>query len=116
MGHILENDTITPLKDNLKSIMDFQTPQNRKQVRQFLGKINYERKYVQNITEILDPLHNLLRKNTKFIWSDKCQETFDKIKKILCSKPVLAIFNPNSQIFMYTDASIKGLGAVLKQD
>lgn len=115
LGHLIKNDTITPLKDNIKSITNFNTPKNKKNIRQFLGKINFERKYVPKITEILEPLHNQLKKNIKFDWSDECKDAFNQIKEILSSEPVLAIFNPKSQIYIYTDASTKGLGAILKQ-
>lgn len=60
-------------------------------------------------------MHNLLRKNTTFNWSDKCQIHFNKIKEYLCSAPVLAIFDPEEQIYIFTDACIEGVGAILKQ-
>lgn len=64
---------------------------------------------------ILEPLHNLLRKNFEFEWSKKCHENFEKMKKYLCSKTILAIFDPHSPIYVYTDAFLQGVGAVLKQ-
>lgn len=115
LGHIIKNNTVTPLKDNLIAIKEFPIPKTQKNVRQFLGKINFYGKYVPNISITLDPLHNLLRKGEKFVWSDKCQESFDTIKKLLCSKPILAIFDPDFPIHIYTDASIQGIGAILKQ-
>lgn len=115
LGHIIKDNTITPLKDNLKSIREFPTPQNRKNVRQFLGKINFHGKFIPNASITLEPLHNLLRKNTQFHWSNECQNAFDIIKNHLCSSPILAIFDPKLPISIYTDASIQGLGAVLKQ-
>ena len=115
LGHLIKNNTITPLKDNLKSIREFPTPQNKKHVRQLLGKINFHGKYIPNVTIILEPLHNLLRKDTKFYWSNECQKAFEIIKSHLCSRPNLAIFDPKLPTFIYTDASIQGLGSVLKQ-
>lgn len=115
LGYILQNNTITPLKDNLKSIKDFPVPQNRKQIRQFLGKINFYGKYIPNVSIVLDPLHNLLRKDQSFNWTKLCEDAFRKIKDYLCSKPILAIYDPEAPIFIYTDASVKGIGAVLKQ-
>lgn len=64
---------------------------------------------------ILDPLHNLLRKDIKFEWSVECQKSFDKVKELLCSEPILKIFDPEQPIEIYTDASIKGVAAVMKQ-
>lgn len=115
LGHIIQNNTVTPLKDNLIAIKEFPVPKTKKNVRQFLGKINFYGKYIQNISIILDPLHNLLRKDQKFIWTGNCQKSFDTIKEQLCSKPILEIFDPYLPIHIYTDASIQGLGAILKQ-
>lgn len=115
LGHILQKNTITPLKDNLKSIKDFPIPQNRKQIRQFLGKINFYGKYIPNVSIVLDPLHKLLRKDQGFNWTKPCEDAFQKIKDYLCSKPILAIYDPRAPTFIYTDASAIGIGAVLKQ-
>lgn len=116
LGHIIQNNSIKPLKDYLIAVKNFPVPETRKNVRQFLGKINFHHKFVPHIAIILDPLHNLLRKDVKFIWSAECQESFDKIKKILCTEPILKIFDPELPINIYTDASIKGVGAILKQE
>ena len=115
LGHIISNNSITPLKDNLISIKHFPVPRTQKNIRQFLGKINFYNKYIPNNSIILDPLHSLLRKGQKFEWSDECQKSFNKIKESLSSKPILAIFDKNFPIHIYTDASIEGIGAVLKQ-
>ena len=115
LGHFITKNTVTPLKDNLKSIIDFPTPQNRKQIRQFLGKMNFYGKYIPNVSIVLDPLHNLLRKDVKFDWSNDCKIALSKVKEYLCSKPILAIYNHKAPTFIYTDASIKGIGAILKQ-
>jgi len=64
---------------------------------------------------LLDPLHRLLRKNEKFIWAEDCERSFTKIKKLLCSQPVLEIFDKDLPIRIYTDASLEGIRAILKQ-
>lgn len=93
----------------------FSSSRNKKNERQFLGKINYHHKFIPHIAQISDPLHYLLRKDVKFIWSKECEESFEMIKSLLCSEPILKIFDPNLPVTIYTDASIKGVGAVLKQ-
>jgi len=70
---------------------------------------------VPNVSIVLNPLHNLLRKDQRFIWSEQCQKAFNDMKKLLCSQPVLAIFDPDLPINIYTDASRLDIGAVLKQ-
>lgn len=116
LGHIIENNSIRPMKDYLTAVKDFPVPETRKNIRQFLGKVNFHHKFIPHNAIVLDPLHNLLRKDVKFIWSTECQKAFDKIKALLCSKPILNIFDPELPINIYTDASIKGVGALLKQE
>lgn len=115
LGHVIQNNSVRPLKDNLISIKNFPTPKNQKNIRQFLGKINFYHEYIPRSAIILDPLHKLLRKNEKFVWSEECEESFNQIKKYLCSQPVLEIFDKDLPIKIFTDASIEGIGAILKQ-
>ncbi len=63
----------------------------------------------------MEPFHNLLRKDVNFIWSKECENVFIKIKEYLTSAPVLAVFDRDKPIHIYTDASIEGIGAILKQ-
>lgn len=115
LGHIIENNAVRPLNDNLIAIKNFPTPKNQKNIRQFLGKINFYHKYIQNAAKTLDIFHNLLRKDVKFVWTQQCQDAFERIKNYLISSPVLAIFDRNLPIVIYTDASKEGIGAILKQ-
>lgn len=115
LGHIIEHNTVRPVKDNLISIQNFPTPKTQKNIRQFLGKINFYHEYIPKSSILLEPLHKLLRKNEKFIWSEECERSFTDIKKLLSSQPVLEIFDKDLPIRIYTDASLEGIGAVFKQ-
>lgn len=115
LGHTIEQGKIKPLFDNLVAIKDFPIPRTKKNIRQFLGKVNFYYKYIKDAAKVLEPFHNLLRKNVDFVWSSECQKAFDQIKKYLISEPVLTIFDQNKPIRIYTDASLEGVGAVLKQ-
>lgn len=115
LGHIINSEFVQPMNDNLVAINDFAVPKSRKNVRQFLGKINFYRKFIHNSAGLLKPFHNLLRKNVKFSWSPDCQISFDKVKKLLTSVAILAIFDRRKPISIYNDASEVGIGAVLKQ-
>ncbi|CAB0028080.1 unnamed protein product [Trichogramma brassicae] len=61
----------------------------RNQKRNVWILLNAELKtaYVPNIAIKLDPLHDLLRKDREFKWTEECQKSFDEMKKILCSQP-----------------------------
>jgi len=98
LGHIIEPNTVRPLQDNLVAINSFPIPSSRKNICQFLGKVNFYRKFIPKSTSLLEPLHNLLRKNTPFSWTSECQASFDKIKELLTSAPVLAVFDREKPI------------------
>ncbi|GFY29583.1 hypothetical protein TNCV_2627531 [Trichonephila clavipes] len=61
------------------------------------------------------PLTNLLRKDTPFEWTSETQEAFDDIKKAILNPPVLALPDQNAELQITTDASSRGIGAVLEQ-
>jgi len=115
LGHIVKNNCTTPIFDNVVPLRKFPVPQNQKNIRQFLGKINFYHSYIPHAAIVLAPLHNLLKKNVKFNWSSDCQESFDFVIQHLCSSPCLAIFSPDKETYVFTDASNEGIGAVLKQ-
>jgi len=115
LRHVIEKNEVRPMKDNLIAIREFPTPKNRKNVRQFLGKINFYHKYIPQASKTLEPLHKLLRNNSVFDWMEECQRTFDRLKAYRTSAPALVIFDPTLPITLYTEASLEGLGAVLKQ-
>lgn len=115
LGHIISTDSVKPMQENLKAIDAFPTPKSRKSIRQFLGKVNFYRKFIPDSATLLEPLHSLLRKHVPFCWSASCQSSFEKTKRLLASKPILAVFDPAKPIIIYSDASAIGVGAVLKQ-
>ncbi|GFX18155.1 hypothetical protein TNCV_1578341 [Trichonephila clavipes] len=71
--------------------------------------------YIKNIAKRALPLSNLLRKDTPFEWTSETQEAFDDIKKAILNPLVLALPDPNAELQITTDASSRGIGAVLEQ-
>lgn len=57
--------------DNLKSIHEFPVPANCKNIRQFLGKLNFYLKFIPNSKHLLEPFHNLLQKDVSFVRDTK---------------------------------------------
>ena len=82
----------------------------------FLGMAGYYRKFCNNFSIIAEPLTNLLGKRVKFIWTDNCQKSFEKLKAILKSAPVLLAPNFDKEFKLAVDASDVGAGSVLLQE
>ena len=115
MGHVL---TPTGLKTNSKlveSVTNYPTPQNVKEVKQFLGLSSYYCRFIKNFANIAQPLHALTRSGVDFHWTEHCQEAFDSLKQHLKTAPVLRYPSVNFPFTLETDASIKGIGAILSQ-
>lgn len=115
LGHRISLNCIKPLNDKIKAIIDLPAPRTVKEVRALLGRINFYRKFIKNAAATLHPISNLTKKHTEFVWDNECQDAFEQIKKILTSEPLLCIFEPSLQTTLFCDASIAGVGAVLKQ-
>ena len=106
---------VLPKESNIQAILDFPVPKTRKNIRQFIGLAGYYRKFVLNFSDIVCPLTNLLKKNVDFNWDDSCDISFNKLKSILISHPVLTSPNFSREFELSIDASDTGLGAMLCQ-
>ena len=80
------------------------------------GMINYLSKFSPRLSELAQPTRELSKDKVPFNWGPEHQHTFTQMKKEISSVPVLAYYNPEKQITLQTDASVKGLGACLLQD
>ncbi|GFW78680.1 transposon Tf2-6 polyprotein [Trichonephila clavipes] len=79
------------------------------------GCCNFYRRYIKRFAKRALPLTNLLRKDTPFEWTSETQEAFEDIKKAILNPSVLALPDPNAELQITTDASSRGIGAVLEQ-
>ena len=85
-------------------------------MRSFLGLAGYYRRFVPDFSKIAKPMTELLKKGVKFVWDDKCEQTFQTLRMLLMSAPVLAQPDITRPFDVYCDASGTGLGCVLMQD
>jgi hypothetical protein len=86
------------------------------QVRSFLGLAGYYRRFIPDFSKLVKPITSLLKNDTKFIWSSKCNEAFKQLKVLLTTAPVLAQPDIEKPFDVYCDASGSGLGCVLLQE
>lgn len=117
LGHVVGNGIVCPEPSKIESVKSFPIPQTKKQVRAFLGLTGYYRKFIPNYAEIALPLMDLTRKNApnKIEWSAELNKSFELLKAELCSAPVLVSPDFSRPFILQTDASDRGIGAVLSQ-
>ena len=81
LGHLISGEGIKHLPEKLVSIKEMPPPTTPKEVKQFLGLIGYYRKFVPRFADVARPLTNPTRLDQLFEWSDKCQTSFELLKK-----------------------------------
>ena len=116
LGYWITRHGIKPLPKKVTAIQKIAPPKTRKQLRSFIGMINYYRDMWKRRSEILAPLTRLTSNTTPFRWTEVEQTAFDKIKQIVCREVLLAYPDFNRPFHIHTDASKLQLGAVIMQN
>ncbi len=115
LGHRISSDGILMDPKKVSSILEWPIPTDVKQLQSFLGLANYYRRFIPGFAALTHPLHSLLKKNTKFVWSTETQKAFDELKSKFASSPVLAYPNRDLPFLVETDSSNFAIGAILSQ-
>ncbi|CAG9136383.1 unnamed protein product [Plutella xylostella] len=115
LGYVIDAEGLHTEIEKVDAIKNTPAPQDVHRLKAFIGLVNYYAKFLPNISTILHPLHNLLRKDIKYEWSPECERAFNTIKDMLCRRPVLAHYDPARPVRVYCDASPYGVGAALTQ-
>lgn len=119
VGFKISANGIAPSPDKVKIIQNWPRLTNVQEVRQFIGFTQFYKRWIKNFAAIASPLTDLTRgiglKRRPIVWSPACQESFDKLKKLISSSPILQVVDMNKPFKIEVDASDCGCGAVLLQ-
>ena len=118
LGHDINENGIKPNDEKVEAILKLKPPENTKDLKSFLGAIQYMAKFLPKLWEQTDPLRKLLKKNEPWIWGPEQKTDFNRIKQMLPEGPCLAHYAKDKDNMVTTDASKTGLGITLwqKQD
>ena len=116
LGHIVGKDGVKVDPEKVKAIKAWLSPTCPKEIKSFVGLANYFRRFVLGFSTLVAPLTNLTKADTPWGWTPECEISFQKLKDMLCTAPVLALPNPSLQHTVISDASLVGTRAVLVQN
>ena len=116
LGYVVSADGISAEPEKVSAVIDFPKPKDLKALRAFIGLTSYYRRFVPCFSTVAQPLYQLTRKDEPFVWSDTCEDAFNRLKTSLTVAPVLAYPHFGRDFLLETDASGMGLGAVLSQE
>ncbi|XP_052477775.1 uncharacterized protein LOC128033757 [Gossypium raimondii] len=115
LGFIVSKKWIEIDPDKVKAIRDFPPPGTQKEVRGFLGRLNYIARFISQLTEKYDPVFRLLKTHNPREWDEECHKTFDKIKQYLANAPILSPLSPDRPLILYLTVFNNSTGCVLGQ-
>uniref|UniRef100_A0A671MRQ1 Reverse transcriptase RNase H-like domain-containing protein n=1 Tax=Sinocyclocheilus anshuiensis TaxID=1608454 RepID=A0A671MRQ1_9TELE len=115
LGYRVTKEGILPNEEKVKAVVDFATPVNSKQLRQFLGITSYYRRFIHEYARHAEPLFALTRADVPFGWTQDCQNAMVFLKNKLTSAPILRFPQFSLPFFIHVDACDVGLGAALMQ-
>ena len=117
LGHIVGRGEIRPIPEKLSQLKKIDAPDSKRSLRQFLGRIGFYRRFIKDFNTVAAPLFDLLHKDTPFEWSEKAQESFEQLKdQTKGEMPTLKLPRLKEPFTVTTDASDRGIGAILQQN
>ena len=119
LGHKIDAQGVSPLPEKVQAIQEFPRPDNARKLREYLGLLNFYRRFVPRCAQLLQPLTDLLRGNVKksapVEWSDVAQSAFEESKTALANAALLQHPNPTASLCLMVDASDVAVGGALQQ-
>ncbi|KAJ9519236.1 hypothetical protein QJQ45_017895, partial [Haematococcus lacustris] len=115
LGHVVSAAGIQPDPTKVKAVLDWPAPQDKHQLRSFLGTANYYRRLLHHHAHRVLPLTDLLRDEQPWRWGEAEQRAFADIKAAMASSPVVRPPDFSLPFTVKTDASLFAIGAVLTQ-
>ncbi|KAL0537321.1 hypothetical protein IC582_026298 [Cucumis melo] len=115
LGHVVSSKGVSIDPAKIEVVTSWPRSSTVNEICSFLGLAGYYRRFVEDFSRIANPLTQLTRKGTPFVWNPACESSFQELKQKLVSAPVLTVPDGSGAFVIYSDASKRGLGCVLMQ-
>ena len=116
LGYLINREGVRPTMKKVEAIKKIATPTTRKQLRSFIGMVNYYRDMWPKRSHLLAPLSALTSSKVKWNWTDECQKAFEQMKDMIARETLLTYPDFNKPFEIHTDASQVQLGACISQE
>ena len=113
LGVVIGPEGIKMEKEKVKGVLEWPTPKCVKDVQKFLGLANYYRRFIEGFARVARPLHDMVKKDKRWEWTERQEEAFKELKKRFTEEPVLAAPDIDKKMRMEVDALDYATGGVL---
>ncbi|KFD60690.1 hypothetical protein M514_27121 [Trichuris suis] len=113
LGHRIDANGIHPTEERVEAIKKMPEPSNVRELRSFLGAMNYYARFVPHLQSRCASFHELTKAGTPWTWNQRCRSLFEELKSCLTSSDTLVHYDDRLPLVLYSDACERGLGAVL---
>jgi len=116
LGFMLTHRGIEVNPDKCKAITEMRSPKNLKEIQQLLGRLTTLSRFVPRLAERIRPMAQMLRKTSKFIWNETCEDIFGQLKEFLSSPTVIQKPRLDLPIMVYLTVSKEAVSSALVQE
>ena len=116
LGVVIGSEGIKMEKEKVKGVLEWLTPKCVKDVQKFLGLANYYCQFIEGFAMVARPLHDLVKKDKKWDWTEREEKAFEELKERFTKEPVLAAPDIDKKMRMEVDASDYATGGVLSME
>jgi len=113
LGVVIGPKGIKMEKEKVKGVLEWPTPKGVKDVQKFLGLANYYHWFIEGFATVARLLHDLVKKNEKWVWTEKEEKAFQELKERFTKKLVLAAPDINKKMRMEVDVLDYATGGVI---
>jgi hypothetical protein len=105
---------VDPAKSTTIAIM--KPPTNVKQLKSFLGRLSYIRRFIPGLASLTSHFSHLLKKNVPFVLSQECQKAFETLKQIMSKLPTVCALVIGKSLKLYLASNNQAIRALIAQD
>ena len=116
LGVVIGPEGIKMEREKVKGVLEWPTPKCVKDIQKFLGLANYYRQFIEGFATVTRPLHDLVKKDKKWEWTEKEEKVFKELKERFTKELVLAAPDIDKKMRIEVDASDYATGGVLSME
>jgi hypothetical protein len=107
VGHVIIKDGLKVSPEKVRAIQEMPAPTDVAGVKRVLGLVHYLAKFIPNLSDVSDPLRILVKNDVQWHWNHEQQQSFDELKRLVSTAPVLRFYNVAEPVTVSVDASSK---------